>query len=51
VVIRTTDGGDHWTAQSSGTRDDLMAVSFVDDNIGIVGGGHETILRTTTGGE
>jgi photosystem II stability/assembly factor-like uncharacterized protein len=51
TIMRTTNGGAEWTEQTRATANELMAVSFIDDNIGIVGGGHETILRTTTGGE
>jgi len=51
AIIRTTDRGAHWTRQSSGTANELMAASFIDDNIGITVGAHETILRTTTGGD
>jgi photosystem II stability/assembly factor-like uncharacterized protein len=51
TIIRTTDFGSNWTQQYSGTLNELRAVSFIDDNIGIVAGAHETILRTTTGGD
>ncbi len=57
TIVRTTDGGDTWTPQTSGTTDILRAVSFVDANTGTVVGGAQgisrssgTILRTTDGG-
>src|SRR6266849_6157626 len=54
AVIRTSDGGETWTLLSSGTRDDLFGVSFVNRDIGTaVGGGpnNSTIVRTTDGGQ
>ncbi len=39
-----------WTAQSSGTTNDLHGVSFTDANTGTVVGSFGTILRTTDGG-
>jgi hypothetical protein len=50
TILRTTDGGLHWTMQTSGTTRDLYGVSFIDANTGIVVGTDGTILRTTTGG-
>jgi len=55
TVVRTTNGGDKWTAQSSGTTDPLYGVYFFDANNGIIVGGQfgETgiVLRTSNGGE
>jgi len=54
TIVRTTDGGNSWTVQASGTTQDLWAVSFTDANNGTaVGGtiGGSTILRTTDGGD
>lgn len=39
-----------WTTQSSGTTNELWAVSFVDANTGTAVGEGGTILRTTDGG-
>src|SRR5712664_1744934 len=56
TIVRTTDGGNSWTIQSSGTVNTLFGVSFIDTNTGAaVGGacgigGESTILRTTDGG-
>jgi photosystem II stability/assembly factor-like uncharacterized protein len=51
AILRTTDGGVTWTAQSSGTINFLFGVSFTDANTGTAVGGFGTILHTTTGGE
>ena len=51
TILRTTDGGDTWTPQSSGTTNFLNGVSFVDANTGTAVGGEGTILRTTDGGD
>ena len=42
TILKTTDGGSHWTAQDSATTDHLWDVSFSDANNGTaVGeGGH-----------
>src|SRR5262249_38284658 len=50
IILRSTDGGETWTPQSSGTQVGLGDVSFVDANTGTAVGG-QTILRTTDGGE
>src|SRR5215813_7008952 len=56
TILRTDDGGASWTSQSSGTTQDLRAVSFVDANTGwAVGGSYNSsvesvILHTTDGG-
>src|SRR6266446_2088666 len=34
TIVRTTDGGNSWTIQSSATTQTLWAVSFVDGNHG-----------------
>jgi len=51
TILRTTNGGATWTAQSSGTTQDLQNVFFTDANTGTVVGSGGTILRTTNGGE
>ena len=56
TILKTTDGGNNWVPQSSGTANMLFGVSFIDANTGTaVGGscgigGESTILRTTDGG-
>ena len=51
VILRTTDGGQNWTPQTSGTINQLRAVWFADANTGTVVGDLGTILRTTDGGQ
>ena len=50
LILHTTDGGDTWDAQESGTSDSLASIHFVDSNVGWAVGLYGTILHTTTGG-
>jgi hypothetical protein len=50
TILRTTNGGATWSAQSSGTPNFLSSVFFTDANTGTAVGQGGTILRTTTGG-
>src|SRR6266513_296579 len=50
TIVRTTDGGNNWTIQSSGTTQTLWAVSFTDSSNGTAVGEVGTILTTTDGG-
>src|SRR5437773_10032700 len=50
TIVRTTDGGNSWTIQVSGTTQNLWAVSFKDSNEGTAVGEGGTILGTTDGG-
>jgi len=56
VILRTTDGGENWISQTSGTSQYLRAVSFIDVYNGIIvcqseyGFSESIILRTTDGG-
>ncbi len=50
TILKTTDGGITWTAQSSGTYDYLISVFFTDTNTGYAVGDGGTILKTTNGG-
>src|SRR5438094_9019547 len=50
TIVRTTDGGNSWTIQFSGTTQNLWAVSFKDSNKGTAVGVGGTILGTTDGG-
>jgi len=49
-IFRTTDGGENWVQQTSGTENYLWDVSFTDVDNGMVVGDEGTILRTTNGG-
>jgi photosystem II stability/assembly factor-like uncharacterized protein len=50
TILRTTDDGFTWHAQTGIAAVDYNAVSFAGDNAGVVVGGLGTILRTTNGG-
>ena len=50
TIVRTTDGGNSWTIQVSGTTQNLWAVSFKDSNKGTAVGEGGTFLGTTDGG-
>jgi photosystem II stability/assembly factor-like uncharacterized protein len=50
TIIRTTNAGETWIRQSSGTTVDLKCVWFTDAATGFAVGGKGTILRTTDGG-
>jgi photosystem II stability/assembly factor-like uncharacterized protein len=49
-ILLTTNGGESWTSQSSGTTNTLFCISFSDTNNGWAGGENGTILHTTNGG-
>ncbi len=49
TLARTTDGGQTWVNQDSGTSQPLRAVQFVDEQTGWIGG--NGIMRTDDGGE
>src|SRR5258705_711565 len=50
TTVRTTNGGNSWTVQASGTTQTLWAVSFTDANNGTAVGEGVTIVRTTDSG-
>ncbi|MBC8125350.1 MAG: hypothetical protein H7X70_06415, partial [Candidatus Kapabacteria bacterium] len=50
TIVKTTDGGNTWTQQTSGVTNWLQGVSFLDANIGTAVGGDGTIIRTIDGG-
>ena len=50
TILRTTDGGDTWNPQTSGTAGALAGVWFTDVSTGTAVGVGGTILRTTDGG-
>ena len=51
TILRTTDGGENWVSQTSGTTEWLSTVHFLNANTGISVGMGGTILKTTNGGE
>jgi len=50
VILKTTDGGDHWVPQNSGTTKPLLSVAFLNQDLGFAVGYDGTILKTTDGG-
>ena len=50
VILKTTDGGTTWVAQTSGTTKILEQVFFIDANTGWIAGHNNTVLLTTDGG-
>lgn len=50
LILKTTDGGSTWPAQTSGTTTNLRSVHFVDANTGWAVGGGGLILASTDGG-
>ena len=52
TILKSTDMGSSWTAQTSNTGSDLYDVHFMSDGLtGLVVGANGTIVRTTNGGE
>jgi hypothetical protein len=49
-IIKTTNGGNSWTVDSSGTWNSLSSVFFTDSTTGYVVGHTGTILKTGNGG-
>src|SRR5262249_10336708 len=51
-ILRTTDGGEHWTRQLTGLRPDpgYHGISCVSPDIATIVGNSGTILRTVDGG-
>lgn len=49
-IITTSDGGDSWVAQESGTNHSLRCVRFVTQQKGWIAGGGNAIGATTDGG-
>jgi len=50
TIYHTTDGGDTWEQQDSGTFIDLLAASFVAPDTGWMCGEEGTVIRTLDGG-
>jgi photosystem II stability/assembly factor-like uncharacterized protein len=49
-IIKTTNSGNNWIVQQSGTSNHLKSVFFIDSLKGWVVGNNGTILKTTNGG-
>jgi photosystem II stability/assembly factor-like uncharacterized protein len=50
LILRTTDVGENWITQASGTQNALNRVYFTDNLTGWIVGDGGTILHTTNGG-
>jgi photosystem II stability/assembly factor-like uncharacterized protein len=51
IILHTTDGGDTWSLQKSGTTKNLFKIAVIDDKNVVVVGADGTILRTADGGD
>jgi len=50
-IHKTIDGGQSWTAQTTGTTNTINDVYFIDQNKGFACGENRTFLSTTDGGD
>jgi photosystem II stability/assembly factor-like uncharacterized protein len=50
VILKTTDGGENWYPQYSGTSNSLRGIYFINDTIGFAVGAGLTVLKTLNGG-
>ena len=50
IIIHTSDGGNTWEYQESGTIEDLLSVCFVNTYNGWICGDSGVILHTDNGG-
>jgi photosystem II stability/assembly factor-like uncharacterized protein len=51
TILHSTDGGESWKVQTSGTEKNLLKVFPIDAQNAVAVGADGTILRTTDGGE
>ena len=51
LILVTTDAGENWSNQISGTSSNLNSIQFYSNNIGVCTGDDGTILLSTDGGE
>ncbi len=52
-VLFTTDGGNNWNLVATGiagTNSDILAIDFINDNLGIVAAYNGTVAKSTNGG-
>ena len=49
TIIKTTDGGNHWTKQTTGTNNALYSILFLNENTGYAVGAMGIVLKTTDG--
>ncbi len=51
TILKTTNGGQTWNTQTSGTTYNLLQIQFTDTNNGVIIGTYGLFLRTTDGGQ
>ncbi|MEW5843122.1 MAG: YCF48-related protein [Bacteroidota bacterium] len=51
IIVKSTDGGNTWVNQKSGTTESLRSIYFIDPNNGWICGSGGKVLHTTNGGE
>ncbi|MBX7045631.1 MAG: T9SS type A sorting domain-containing protein [Ignavibacteria bacterium] len=49
-ILKSTNGGNNWFEQSSNVTNNLLRVTFINQETGWIGGDYGLILKTTTGG-
>ena len=50
TILQTTNGGEEWLLQTSGTIKKLNGLQFIDSDFGFAVGDTGTVLKTTDGG-
>lgn len=50
VILLKQSGSNSWSSVNSGVDDDLQAVKFLDDNLGLIVGDEGIVLKKTDGG-
>ncbi len=50
IIMKTTNGGNNWFSQVSGTTNLLYCTNFLNTHTGWVCGGSSVIIKTTNGG-
>ncbi|MCW8961436.1 MAG: YCF48-related protein, partial [Ignavibacteriaceae bacterium] len=51
TILKTTNGGNSWETQNSGTEEYLLSTFFINANTGWVVGSNGLILKTTNSGD
>jgi photosystem II stability/assembly factor-like uncharacterized protein len=50
VILKSTDGGETWYPQYTGTSNSLRGIYFINDTLGFAVGAGVTVLKTINGG-
>jgi photosystem II stability/assembly factor-like uncharacterized protein len=51
LMYKTTDGGETWTEQETGTTESLQDLKFINEEVGFACGFEATVIYTLDGGE